>query len=565
MVESMLSNLHVKNLALIEESDINLTPGLNILSGETGAGKSILIGSINLALGAKADKDMIRRGADYALIELVFEQLDDKVRQALEDMDLPVEDDIVIIQRKITQTKSVLKINGETVTARQVKALAEHLIDIHGQHEHQSLLKNSKHMEILDAYAGAELETEVLQLQDAYRSYRKLKEQLESENLDEAQRKRELDLLQFELEEIENAALKSGEDEELEREYRRMLHGKRIGEALQSSIQSMDYDNGAGAMISMALRELKQVVAFDEDLQELDSMLMDIDGLLSDFNRTALRMAEDMEFSEEEFVYTEERLNVINHLKDKYGNTIEKILAYAEEKQIRMEELLHFEEYLQRIEKHMHDAYKQVLQHGQVISGLRLEAAAKLSQVLTKALLELNFLDVRFEIALKPKEEPSAKGLEDVEFLISTNPGEALKPVAQVASGGELSRIMLAIKTVLAERDSIDTLIFDEIDSGISGKTAWRVSEKLGQLGKAHQIICITHLPQIAAMADSHFLISKRIQEGSTVSGIDILNEKESILELARMIGADEVDASAEEHASNMRAQAMQVKANFKN
>lgn len=559
----MLSNLHVKNLALIEESDINLTPGLNILSGETGAGKSILIGSINLALGAKADKDMIRHGADYALVELVFEQLDDKVRQALESMDLPVEEDVVIIQRKITPTKSILKINGETVTARQVKALAEFLIDIHGQHEHQSLLKNSKHMEILDAYAGEELERELEQLQAAFKEYRRFKDQLESENLDEAQRKRELDLLQYEVEEIENSALKPGEDEELEREYSRMLHGKRIGEALQNSIQSTDYDNGAGAMVSAALRELKQVLAYDEGLQDLDSMLMDIDGLLSDFNRAALRMAEDMEFSEEEFIHTEERLNVINRLKDKYGYTIEKVLAYAEEKQARMEELLNFEEHLRKIEKDMQRAYALVLQHGQAVSAFRAQTARVLSQVLTQALLELNFLDVRFEIALKPKEEPTAKGLEDVEFMISTNPGEPLKPVAQVASGGELSRIMLAIKTVLAERDSIDTLIFDEIDSGISGKTAWRVSEKLGQLGKAHQIICITHLPQIAAMADSHFLIAKRVQDGSTVSGIDILDEEESVRELARMVGADEVDASAADHARNMRAQAIQVKNKF--
>lgn len=559
----MLSNLHVKNLALIEESDINLTPGLNILSGETGAGKSILIGSINLALGAKADKDMIRHGADYALVELVFEQLDDKVRQALESMDLPVEEDVVIIQRKITPTKSILKINGETVTARQVKALAEFLIDIHGQHEHQSLLKNSKHMEILDAYAGEELERELEQLQAAFKEYRRFKDQLESENLDEAQRKRELDLLQYEVEEIENSALKPGEDEELEREYSRMLHGKRIGEALQNSIQSTDYDNGAGAMVSAALRELKQVLAYDEGLQDLDSMLMDIDGLLSDFNRSVLRMAEDMVFSEEEFIHTEERLNVINRLKDKYGHTIEKVLAYAEEKQARMEELLNFEEHLRKIEKDMQRAYALVLQHGQAVSAFRAQTARVLSQVLTQALLELNFLDVRFEIALKPKEEPTAKGLEDVEFMISTNPGEPLKPVAQVASGGELSRIMLAIKTVLAERDSIDTLIFDEIDSGISGKTAWRVSEKLGQLGKAHQIICITHLPQIAAMADSHFLIAKRVQDGSTVSGIDILDEEESVRELARMVGADEVDASAADHARNMRAQAIQVKNKF--
>ena len=558
----MLSNLHVKNLALIEECDINLTPGLNILSGETGAGKSVLIGSINLALGAKADKDIIRHGAEYGLIELVFENLDDKVQTALEAMDLPVEEDVVIIQRKITPVKSILKINGETVTARQVKALAEVLIDIHGQHEHQSLLKSSKHMEILDAYAGTELLEELSKLKDAYQEYKHLQEELEEENLDEGQRKRELDLLQYEVEEIEQAALKLGEDDALEQDYHRMLHGKQIGEALHKTIQCTDFDRGAGAMVSTALRELKQVVSFSEDLEELDSLLMDIDSLLNDFNRAAINMADALEFSEEDFMQTEERLNVINYLKDKYGKTIEKVLAYAEEKRARMEALLHFEEHLQQLEAKKNCAYNKVIQHGKVISSLRKEAAEKLSQILTKSLLELNFLDVTFEIALKPKPEPTSKGLEDVEFMISTNPGEPLKPMAQVASGGELSRIMLAIKTVLAERDSIDTLIFDEIDSGISGKTAWRVSEKLGQLGKAHQIICITHLPQIAAMADNHFLISKKVQDGSTISSIDALNEEESVHELARMVGADEVDTSATEHARNMRLQAMQFKQN---
>lgn len=561
----MLSNLHVKNLALIEECDINLTQGLNILSGETGAGKSILIGSINLALGAKADKDMIRHGAEYGLVELVFEQLDDKVRDALEQMELPVEEDVVIIQRKITPTRSILKINGETATTRQVKALAETLIDIHGQHEHQSLLKASRHMEILDAFAGNVMEDELQQLKESYNRYKQLMEQLETENIDEAQRKRELDLLQYEVDEIQEAALQHGEDEALEHAYNKMQHGLRIGEVLHKSIQCTDYDSGAGNMVSMALRELKQVVSFDEKLQELDNVLMDIDSLLSDFGRMATYVAEDMDFSEEEFIVTENRLNTINHLKDKYGHSIEAILAYAEEKEKRIEDLLHFEEHLEQLEGEMQQAYQQVLAHSGVITKLRKEAKVKLAEVLTKALLELNFLDVRFDIALKTKDVPSAKGMEDVEFMISTNPGEPLKPVAQVASGGELSRIMLAIKTVLAERDSIDTLIFDEIDSGISGRTAWCVSEKLGELGHAHQIICITHLPQIAAMADSHYLISKKVVDGSTVSGMEPLDDEEMVQELARMIGADKMDASAIEHARNMRVQAKTYKENFKN
>lgn len=556
----MLSNLHVKNLALIEESDINLTQGLNILSGETGAGKSILIGSINLALGAKAEKDIIRHGAEYGLVELVFEALDEEVKQALEGMDLPVEEDVVIIQRKIMPTKSIFKINGEAVTARQVKALAELLIDIHGQHEHQSLLKTAKHMEILDTYAGTELLAALEGLKEAYQQYRHFQDELEAEQLDEKERKRELDLLLYEVEEIENAALKSGEDEELEQEYRRMLHGRQIEDALQKCIQCTDFENGAGAMVSTALRELKQVLSYSEDLEGLDNMLMDIDSLLNDFNRSAIHTVEKMEFSEADFVRIEERLDVVNHLKDKYGRTIEDVLAYAQEKSRRIDELQHFEAYLQQLEDKIKFAYERVTAYGSVVSKLRSKAAAALSEVLTKSLLELNFLDVRFEIALKQKAEPSAKGFEDVEFMISTNLGEPVKPIAQVASGGELSRIMLAIKTVLAERDAIDTLIFDEIDSGISGKTAWRVSEKLGQLGKAHQIICITHLPQIAAMADSHFLITKKVQDGSTVSGIDILNEEAAVRELARMVGADEIDASAMEHARNMRLQAMQFK-----
>ncbi len=561
----MLSNLHVKNLALMEECDINFTTGLNILSGETGAGKSILIGSINLALGAKADKDMIRHGAEYGLVELVFEALDDNVYHALEEMDLPVEEDVVIIQRKITPTKSILKINGETVTVRQVKCLAETLIDIHGQHEHQSLLKISKHMEILDAYAGTELLEVIKLLQAEYDHYRQLKEELALENVDEASRKRELDLLQFEVEEIGAAMLKDGEDVELEQIYQKMRHSLQIKEALQKSVQYADYENGAGNLVSHALRELKLIVEFDAELQQLESTLVDVDSMLSDFWRTALRMAEKMDFSEEAFAQVEERLNVINHLKDKYGNTIEDILSYEAEKNARIEVLLHFEEHLLQKQAEISKSYEQLLEYCDKVTELRTKAKQNLEQILTKALLELNFLDVNFEICFHKKEEPTRKGMEDVEFLISTNPGEALKPMQQVASGGELSRIMLAIKTVLAKKDAIDTLVFDEIDTGISGKTAWCVSEKLGELGQAHQILCITHLPQIAAMADSHYLISKEVVNGSTITNVEPLRDEQQILELARMIGSDVATDSATEHARHMRTQAVTHKENFKN
>lgn len=559
----MLSNLHVKNLALIEECDINFTDGLNILSGETGAGKSILIGSINLALGAKADRDMIRHGAEYGLVELVFENLDEHVFEALKEMDLPVEEDVVIIQRKITPTKSILKINGETVTARQVKTLAETLIDIHGQHEHQSLLKTSKHMEILDAYAGEELLQELNALRNTYNEYMCLLDELETKSLDETARKREMDLLQYEIEEISVADLKIGEDEELEQTFQKMKYALQIKEALHKSVQCVDYENGAGNLVSFALRELKPVISFDKELEELNSILLDVDSMLSDFSRTANRMAEGMDFSEEAFALVEERLNLLNHLKDKYGNTIEDILLYFDKQNERLEELLHYEDFLLGKRRALDACYTRVLEHCGKVTEYRMAAKLKLESILTKALLELNFLDVKFEIALHHKEEPSKTGIEDVEFLISTNPGEALKPMQQVASGGELSRIMLAIKTVLAKKDSIDTLIFDEIDAGISGKTAWCVSEKLGELGKAHQILCITHLPQIAAMADSHYLISKEVVSGNTITNVESIKEEAQILELARMLGADEVDSSATEHARHMRGQALSYKAKF--
>lgn len=559
----MLSNLHVKNLALMEECDINFTDGLNILSGETGAGKSILIGSINLALGAKADRDMIRHGAEYGLVELVFEKLDEHVFDALKEMDLPVEEDVVIIQRKITPTKSILKINGETVTARQVKTLAETLIDIHGQHEHQSLLKTSKHMEILDSYAGEELLQELQALRNTYNEYVFMKEELETKSLDETARKREIDLLQYEIEEISVADLKIGEDEELEQTFQKMKYALQIKEALHKSVQCVDYENGAGNLVSFALRELKPVISFDKELEELNSILLDVDSMLSDFTRSANRMAEDMDFSEEAFALVEERLNLLNHLKDKYGNTIEDILLYFDKQNERLEELLHYEDFLAGKRRALDACYTRVLEHCDKVTEYRMAAKLKLESILTKALLELNFLDVKFEIALHHKEKPSRTGVEDVEFLISTNPGETLKPMQQVASGGELSRIMLAIKTVLAKKDSIDTLIFDEIDAGISGKTAWCVSEKLGELGKAHQILCITHLPQIAAMADSHYLIFKEVVNGNTITNVESIKEEAQILELARMVGADEVDNSATEHARHMRNQALSHKAKF--
>ncbi len=559
----MLESLHVKNLALIDEAEIDFTSGLNILTGETGAGKSIIIGSVNLALGAKADKGYIRQGAEYALVELIF-LLTEAQQKVVQEMELPAEEDgSLILQRKIMPNRSVCKVNGETVSSGQLKALSGMLLDLYGQHEHQSLLKPAKHREFLDHFAGEELIESKAKLKVLCQKYRELSEELSANQLDEAGRVREVDLLSFEVNEIEAAALTPGEDEQLEKKYRKMSGARRIKESVSVaySLTGYEEDGSAGEVIGRALREIKSVSSYDEEVEELVEQLTEIDNLLNDFNRTVSDYVDSLSFDEEEFHQTEERLNTINRLKDKYGETIEAILQAGEEKTQRLLQLESYEEYLAQLESKIKEAKQQILVLCGRISAARKTSAEILSQKLIKAMIDLNFLDVDFSIRVEPEEEKfTEEGYDKIEFLISTNPGEAKKPLWQVASGGELSRIMLAFKTVFADREGTDTLIFDEIDTGISGKTAWKVSEKLGSLSADHQIICITHLPQIAAMADTHFMIEKNVKQERTVTEIISLSEKESLGELARLLGSGNVTEAVMTNAKEMKEMAQKTK-----
>lgn len=556
----MLQSLHVKNLALIQETELEFGEGLNILTGETGAGKSLLIGSVNLALGGKFDREMLRKGADNALVELVFASDSEKVSQKLAQMELEAQEDgTVIISRKLQAGKSVCKINGESVTAKQVKELAEVLIDIHGQHEHQSLLHRKKHMEILDSYCGSAFGPVALSVEEAYGEYGRLRKALSEEAMDEEAKEKERSLAEFEWKEIQQARLVPGEDEELERRYRLMANSRKITDSLGESYRytGNDGDTGAGSSLSRALRALRSVTAYDSRLEELEGQLSEIDSLLADYNRDVSEYMTGCEFDEEEFARVEERLNTLNHLKGKYGNTIEAVISYGEERQRLLDKLSDYDAYMQELEKKFRQAGQKLQKACGKLSALRSKNAAVLSEKLKEALVNLNFLTVEFEIAVRPGQTVTAKGYDEVEFLISTNPGEELKPLSQVASGGELSRVMLAIKTVLAGRDDIDTLIFDEIDAGISGKTAWRVSEQLDAVAKTHQVICITHLPQIAAMADTHFVIEKSSTRDNTITDIRALGEEESLGELARLLGSDELTEAALSNAREMRSQAL--------
>lgn len=558
----MLLSLHVKNLALIDETEVFFEPGLNILTGETGAGKSILIGSVNLALGAKADKDLIRTGADSALVELLFQTEDEAVFAKLKEWDIPPEEHMISISRRIQPSRSICRINGETVNTRQIRELAELLIDMHGQHEHQSLLHKKKHMEILDAYAGDALLEVKHQTAKQYRTYQELSREYEDAFLNEEEKKRTLALAEFETEEIEEAALHMGEDEKLEQEYRKQSNLKRIVEAMAScnSLSGYEETGAAGDSISRALKELQSVASFDPGLEELYEELLEIDGLLNDFNRNVSDYMEDLEIDPAAFTQMEQRLNQINRLKDKYGATIEEILAYQQKQQEVLDRLADFDAYMEQLSARKKEAWDTLQELCNKLSALRKKAAQELSEKLCEALRELGFLQAELVIEVQKKEEPGETGADDVEFMISTNPGEAVRPLGQVASGGELSRIMLGIKTVLAEKDSIDTLIFDEIDAGISGRTAWQVSKQLKILGRAHQVICITHLPQISAMADAHFKIEKETEAGRTITRITRLSENEEYLEIARLLGGDRVTEAALENAREMKKMAKETK-----
>ena len=558
----MLLNLHIKNLALIEELEVDFTEGLNIMTGETGAGKSIMIGSIELALGGKVDRSFLREGTEESLVELLFSVSDNQAKE-IEDLGISVEDGEVILSRKITGTRAVNKINGETHPASKLREVAAHLIDIHGQHEHQSLLQKKKQLEILDKFAGDALSGPKADLKVVYQEYCSLKKELEESGSDSEARARELSFLSFEVAEIEEAALVIGEDEELEDDYKKLTHGRKIVDAVSEVSGLCGYESydSAGESIGKAFRTLCGVTAYDENLNGLCEQLGTIDSLLNDFSRDLADYMDSFDFSEERLSQIEERLNLINKLKMKHGKTIEKILEVKAEKEERIEKLQNYDLYLEKLQDELDKAQLQTERLCANISDIRRAAAAELSKKITEHLAELNFLDVRFEIQLEKLEHYSANGYDETEYLIAVNVGESLKPLAKVASGGELSRVMLALKTVLADKDEVESIIFDEIDTGISGRTAQKVSEKMALIGKSRQVICITHLPQIASMADTHFLIEKSVQGQTTMTGIRKLKDSEEVEELARMLGGVEITEKVLENAQEMKNQAHDLKA----
>lgn len=554
----MLQNLHVKNIALIDETEVDFGQGLNILTGETGAGKSILLGSVGLALGGKYSSDLLRNGAENGLVELTFSVDDGQIRQKLEEMDIIPDDGMVTLTRKFTGSRSISRINGETVNTGKLKEAAELLIDIHGQHDNKTLLQRKNHLVLLDLFGRKEIAPIKSEMSKCYKEYRAICKKEEETSLNDEERRRELSLYEFEVHEIEEAALRENEDEELEETYRRMTGSRKITDAVAQTYRYTCEDSSANAgdCLTRAIRAFREAAEFDEEGDRLCALLMDVDSLLNDFNRELSEYASKFEFSEEEFKETEERLNLINHLKAKYGSSVSDVLAYCESKRHRIEQLNDYDAYIKQIEEEKEKALKKVERVTKKLHDVRNRYKTVFADEICIHLKELNFLDTRFEIHLKDAGRFSANGKDEAEFYLALNPGEPVKPLENIASGGELSRIMLAIKTVLADAEDTPTLIFDEIDAGISGVTAAKVGEKLKLIGKSRQVICITHLSQIAAVADSHFLIEKSAENESVKTRIRLLNEEDSVKELARILGGDKITSSIMESAREMKEMA---------
>ena len=561
----MLLTMHIKNIALIEEIDIDFHDQLNILTGETGAGKSIIIGSLGICLGGKFPKELLRDETKDGLVELAFSVEQPAIREALEAMEVEVDeqDELLISRRLSPNGRTVNRVNDTTVTISRLKDIASLLIDLHAQHEQQTLLKPAKHLEILDRFGGEDIQMLKKQVQEDYHSYRELEEEKKRGSMDEAERNKRVDFLKYQIKEIQDAKLVEGEDEQLEHQYKKAVNAKEILQYANDIYAMTGYGAASAAeQLGRAIRDMRRLIELDEELTDASNILQDADGLLADFNREISEYMKDMEFDESEFHEMESRLDQINSLKAKYGNSISEILESLASFEKEYETLSGYDAYIKELSEKWKKQTAKLEASSRTLSEKRRALAEKLCAKIRESLEDMNFNMVRFEMRFETAPVYSANGYDDACFYISTNVGEAMRPLQEVASGGELSRIMLAMKSCLANQDDTPTLVFDEIDVGISGRTAQKVAEKMSILSRHHQVICITHLPQIAAMADVHYLIEKNVENEKTISSIRLLSKEEEIEELARLIGGAKITETTIHTVTEMKGLAEQAKIN---
>ena len=559
----MLEGLHVKNLVIIDEAEVSFGGGLNILTGETGAGKSVVIGSINLALGAKAGKNLVRAGKESGFVELVF-SVNNDVGDKLRRLDIIPEDGLVVITRKFTGERSVSKINGETVTLSKVKEAAALLLDIHGQTENQTLQLSKNHLELLDKYCKEEVKPYKKRLKDLVTEYRNKENELLEYSADEASISRELDFLKYECKEIESAKLVKDEEEELDKKVFKYSSSSKIVSLIEEARKNLSDNGGADDSIGSIVRAMSRLSDVDETSVELLNQIAEIESLLNDFERSLSDYADDNVFDEADFMQSEARLDKIRGIYAKHGGSYETTIDFLNASLVQIEKLEHASEYKEKLSMEVEKLKKVILSECDELTKVRKRGALKLSKLVKQSLIDLNFLQVEFDVEFAGSKDFTSKGNDEIIFKISTNPGEPMRSISEVASGGELSRIMLALKSVMADTDEIPTMIFDEVDTGISGRTAQMVAEKMALLSAKRQIIAITHLAQIAAMADNHYLIEKKADENHTATEIRRLDEAEEVSELARILGGVAVTENVINSAREMKKLATDTKIGLK-
>lgn len=564
----MLCQLSIENIALIDKLSLELKDGLNILSGETGAGKSIIIDSLNFVLGERADKSLIRYGTDKASVEAVFEEyITPAVSSYLDDLGIETEDVLVIRRKMSIDGKNECRINGRISTLSTLKGLTELLVDIHGQHEHQSLLKSANHISLLDKLGEKNIEKLKTEVESDFKDYSSLKKEFARfGNSDERERK--LDILTFQIDEIEKADVKDGEEDELLTARRRIRNMEKIISALEGAKDLLDgYDSqSVSASIKNSVSLLNTISSFDDDIQPIADRLDSCKVEITDISETLADMLERLDFDSRSADKIEERLEVVRSILRKYGGSFESLQKFYDEAKKEATILANAAERVEELEIEIDKAAKKLLGSAKNLSLERRKVADKFEKDIMKELCDLGMSGSTFKVEMTTKEDVddiSANGMDSVEFMISPNVGEPLKPLAKIISGGEMSRFMLAFKNILAGVDDIGTMVFDEIDTGISGNISQVVSEKMCNISRARQVIAVTHMPSLAAMADNHYLISKSTENGKTLTHVDLLDDDTD--EVARLIGGNDYSIYAVPHAKEMKANAQRYKNSLKN
>lgn len=541
----MLLQLNIKNFALIESLTINFEKGFNVLTGETGAGKSILIDAINYVLGEKFNKGLIRTGENRTFVEAIFDMENSNTLEMLKALEMPSDELLIVSRETFKSGKSIVKVNGKSILISDIKKISSTLINIHGQHQNQELLNPSKHINYLDEFGEELLKASLIEYKENYKKLLQIDEKIKEFGIDDGEKEKLVDFLKYQIDEIENAKLKTNEDVELEEQYTILNNAEKIAKSLAKSYNILYASNDNYMSIydslNTVIRELRSVeghMAKVKDIADsLEECYFNIEQNVSEIRNIESTVV----YNKDELEFINSRIFEIDSLKRKYGATIEEILEYKLKIENQYEEMINSSKIIEQLKKEKFNLMNTLKQQAKVIHDIRVDVSKKLEKKIKEELDYVGLEKSILKISIDFQEEFYANGCDKVQFLISTNPGEPLKPLEKIVSGGELSRIMLSLKTVFLDKDKIPSVIFDEIDTGISGRVAQRVAEKMYLISRGHQVFCVTHLPQIASMSDNHFLVSKNVKDEKTYTNIECITNKQKQHEIARMIGGSEI------------------------